>query len=74
MEIAEIRERLALAEDHVRRGKAAIDTQLEVIADLDARGADSSEARTLLRTFEEIQVGFEQDRERFIEELRGVLP
>jgi hypothetical protein len=54
-------ERHALALQHVISGRRIIERQRRAVAQRKAIGADTSESESLLETFEETQIIFEQD-------------
>jgi hypothetical protein len=55
MDIAIVQSHLALAEKHVAQGEGHLDSQRAVIARLERNGSDSTEARRLLKLFEQTQ-------------------
>ena len=70
------RERLVLelqkAEEHVRQGESHLKSQRRVIAELKKDGHDTKTARSLYRTFEDLQLSHVANRDRLALELRHV--
>jgi hypothetical protein len=62
-------EHLALAEEHVRVGAKNVARQREMIAELERDGHDTTQARSLLAHFEQVQAMHVADRERLLREL-----
>jgi hypothetical protein len=69
MDIAMIRDHLALAEGHVRLGAMHIVKQQAIVSDLERDGLDTAMARELLTTFEQMQLAHVADRDRLAKEL-----
>jgi hypothetical protein len=69
MERATIQRQLAEAEQHVSQGIKNIALQRELLADLEREGRDSSEARSLLKTFLDQQAKRVQHRDALLREL-----
>jgi hypothetical protein len=57
---------LAMVQRHVRDGFAAVERQRALVAELEAAGAATEMARTLLDQFEAIQVEHEAHLERLL--------
>lgn len=60
---------LRQSEAHVVLGARHISRQKEIIAELERRGHDTDQARSLLVLFEELQVVHVQHRDRLIKQL-----
>jgi hypothetical protein len=63
--------RLYQAERHVASGERHIARQHDLIAELQRDGHDTTEAKALLKKFEELQTMHLNDRDRLLRELRG---
>lgn len=63
---------LEQAEHHVRQGAVHVANQRNLIADLDRDGHDTTDARALLRQFEELQELHVADRGRLRQELKAL--
>ena len=61
---------LAKAERHVAEGRHLIGKQRELVADFERDGHDTTEARKLLATLEEIEEMHIRERERISRELK----
>ncbi len=66
-----IEEHLALAKGHAARGQRIIEEQHRLIAWLEQDGHDTSQARALLREFEQMQALHLADRDRLEKELEA---
>ena len=64
-----ILQHLAQAREHVALGTAHITRQMEIIAELERGGHDSTEAQLLLKRFVELQVEHTKHRDRLEKEL-----
>ena len=62
----------AQAERHVAQGKAVIEKQQSLVAELERDGHDTAEARGLLATFLDIQRLHEEDLARITRKLRDL--
>jgi len=62
---------LKQAEQHVALGKGHVALQQRLIADLERDGHDTTDARALLKQFEEIQVLHLEHHDRLLRELRA---
>jgi hypothetical protein len=62
-------ERLALVEEHVAVGERTIQAQRRIVAELEKNGNDSTQARLLLKDFEQLQEKHLADRDRLKREL-----
>jgi len=70
MDRALLTNRLYQAERHVANGERHIARQFDLIAELQRDGHDTTEAKALLKKFEELQVMHLNDRDRLLRELR----
>ena len=59
-----IEEHLALAQRHVMEGEGHVQKQRDIVAELERDGHDTTQARELLRTFEELLGEHYDDRAR----------
>jgi hypothetical protein len=66
-----LEERLRQANVHVALGEEHIRRQHEIIRTLERGNHDTSMARRLLQTFQDMQVGYVAARDRLIELLAG---
>jgi hypothetical protein len=73
MDKAMIRDHLALAERHVAQGYRHIAQQKQIINDLENGGHDTTTARSLLGSFEDVLRMHIADRDRLKRELAEVL-
>jgi arginine repressor len=64
-----IQRHLAQAEDHIILGERHIVRQRELVAELEQKGHDTTEAKRLLAEFEELQVMHLADCDRLRREL-----
>ena len=64
-----LRRHLAEAKAHVEMGSKTLARQRELIAELERDGHDSTQARAMLKQFEEVQAMHITDRERILREL-----
>jgi hypothetical protein len=64
-----ISEHLAQAERYVSQGGRHIMHQMEFIAELESGGHDTTQAKNLLKLFEELQTSHIADRDRLQKEL-----
>lgn len=60
---------LKQAERHVATGQGHVDRQRRIIADIERRGGDTTQAYDVLGTFETSQELFVEDRDRFAKAL-----
>ena len=61
-------EHLQLANKHVAKGEQHLANQRELICQMERDGHNSTEARRLLKEFEELQAMHIADRERLLQE------
>jgi len=71
LNIAVIRDHLAMAERHVASGNRVIMRQKELITELDTDGHDVTEAIALLIRFEDLLALHLADRDRLADELKS---
>jgi len=64
-----LRERLKQAKTHAARGEKSLARQRRVVAELEQRGADASQAKALLATFETLQARFSAECDELRREL-----
>jgi hypothetical protein len=69
MDKTKIQYHLAQAESHVQLGLSHIAEQHELIVRMDLDGLDTTMAREVLSTFEDIQRSHVADRDRLVREL-----
>jgi len=62
---------LKQAEQHVSLSEGHVALQQRIVADLERDGHDTTNARTLLKTFEDLQVQHLRHRDRLLHELRA---
>lgn len=72
MDRAMLERHLRTARDHVELGEQHVTRQRELVAELDRDGHDTAMARTLLRTFEDMQATHVADRDRLIAEIKAL--
>jgi hypothetical protein len=72
MDRATLEQHLAQAEGHVALGLKHIARQHEIIAKMELAGHDTTVPRSLLATFEDVQVTHETDRDRIRAALAAV--
>lgn len=69
MDRAQIEAHLAQTEEHVALGEKHIASQREIVAELERNYHDSTAAKALLKTFEDLQVEHIAHRDRLAKEL-----
>lgn len=71
LNIAILREHLAMANRHIASGNRVVIRQRELIAELKSDGHDTKDAVALLVQFEELLALHLSDRDRLFDELRS---